>query len=263
MENLETELDRLYALEPGEFVTERDRLARELRDAGRREEDEQVKALRKPTLSAWTINRLAREERRNVDLLLDAGHRLREAQQEVLGGSETGSLDEARQIERTALAELRKAAERILGEEGRGGDTILNRVTSTLSVAAVSEEGRELLARGRLTGDLEATGFDLLAPAPQKGRKAARQPKRAATPKRRQADRRRLETAERQLDEGRAAQKTAAKTLRKAEEDAAEARRGLTAAEKRLTTAQRAAEKADAAVERAEKRLRDAESKSA
>jgi hypothetical protein len=263
VENLETELDRLYGLELGEFVAERDRLARELRGAGRREEAEQVKALRKPSLSAWTINRLAREERRNVDLLLDAGHRLRQAQHELLGGSETGSLDEARQTERRALAELRTAAQRILGEEGRGGDTTLNRVTTTLSVAAVSEEGRELLARGRLTGDLEATGFDLLTPAPQKGRKAPRPAKRAASPERREADRKRLETAERQLDEAREAQKTAAKTLREAEEDAAEARRGLAAAEKRLTTAQRAAEKAGAAVDRAEKRLRDAESKSA
>jgi hypothetical protein len=263
VENLETELDRLYALDPGEFVAERDRLSRELRDAGRREEAEQVKALRKPSLSAWAINRLARDERRNVDLLLDAGHRLRQAQQELLGGSETGSLDEARQTERTALAELRKAAERILGEQGRGGDTTLNRVISTLSVAAVSEEGRELLARGRLTGDLEATGFDLLAPAPQKGREAARQPKRVVSPKRRQADRKRLEAAERRLDDAREAQETAAKTLREAEEDEAEARRGLEAAEKRLTAAQRAAEKAEAAVQQAEKRLRDAESKSA
>jgi len=263
VENLETQLDRLYGLEPGEFVAERDRLARELRDAGRREEAEQVKALRKPTLSAWTINRLAREERRNVDLLLDAGHRLRQAQQELLGGSETGSLDEARQTERRALAELRKAALRILGEEGRGGDTTLNRITSTLSVAAVSEEGRELLARGRLTGDLEAAGFDLLAPTPQKGRKVARQPKRAAPPKRGKVDGKRVETAKRQLDEARAAQETAAKTLRGAEKEAAAARRGLEAAEKQLTTAQRAAEKAEAAVKRAEKRLRDAESKSA
>ena len=48
MANLESEIDRLYALDPGEFVAERDRVARELRDAGQREEAEQVKSLRKP-----------------------------------------------------------------------------------------------------------------------------------------------------------------------------------------------------------------------
>jgi hypothetical protein len=257
VENLETELDRLYALEPGEFVPERDRLARELRGDGRREEADQVKALRKPSLSAWTINRLAREERRSVDLLLDAGHRLREAQQAALAGKETGGLDEARQAERTALTELRKGARRILDEQGRGSETTLNQVMSTLSVAAVDDAGRELLARGRLTGDLEATGFDLLAPAPARPRA-----RRTPPPKRRAADRKRLDDAQRRLDEAREAAAAAAKDLGAAEDEAKEARRALDAAEKRLRTAQAAAEKAKAKVERAEERLREAERKS-
>src|SRR6058998_3424105 len=103
MENLEDELDRLYALELGEFTAERDQLARELRSGGEREHADQVKSLRKPSLAAWTINQLARRERRDVDLLLDAGHRLREAQQRLLAGEDPGSLDEARRIEREAL----------------------------------------------------------------------------------------------------------------------------------------------------------------
>src|SRR5438552_2297741 len=116
MANLESEIDRLYALDPGEFVAERDRLARELRDAGEREEADQVKSLRKPTVSAAAINQLTRRERREVDLLLDAGYRLREAQQRLLAGEDPGSLDEARRIER-AQAKLREAQQKLRAAE--------------------------------------------------------------------------------------------------------------------------------------------------
>src|SRR5256886_507646 len=229
MANLETEIDRLYALDPGEFVAERDRVARELRDAGQREEAEQVKSLRKPTVSAATINQLARRERREVDLLLDAGHRLREAQQKLLAGEDPGSLDEARRIEREALVKLRRASQAILAESGRESSTTLDRIMTTLQAAAVSDEGRELLALGRLTGDLEATGFDLLAPmakgAPKRKRPAPR-PKPKPKP-----DRRRIEQARAKVRE----------------------------AERHLRAAERGAEKARSELERAEKELRDVE----
>ena len=229
MANLESEIDRLYALDPGEFVAERDRVARELRDAGQREEAEQVKSLRKPTVSAAAINQLARRERREVDLLLDAGHRLREAQQKLLAGEDPGSLDEARRIEREALVKLRRAAQAILAESGRESSTTLDRIMTTLQAAAVSDEGRELLALGRLTGDLEATGFDLLAPmakgAPKRKRPAPR-PKPKPKP-----DRRRIEQARAKVRE----------------------------AERHLRAAERGAEKARSELERAEKELRDVE----
>src|SRR6266516_6609230 len=137
MKDLESELDRLYALDPGEFVAERESLARELRDAGSREEAAQVKSLRKPTVPAAAINQLARRERRDVDLLLDAGHRLREAQQRLLAGEDPGSLDEARRTEREALQSLRRAAARILDEAGRESQSTLNRIMGTLEAAAV------------------------------------------------------------------------------------------------------------------------------
>jgi hypothetical protein len=229
MAGLESELDQLYAVEPGEFVAERDRLARELRDAGRREESEQVKSLRKPTVSAATINQLSRRERREVDLLLDAGHRLREAQQRLLAGEDPGSLDDARRIEREALGKLRRAARGILAESGRESNTTLDRVMTTLQAAAVSDEGRELLALGRLSGDLEAAGFDLLAPlasgAPKKRKRAA--PKKPAAPPKPKPDRKRLEAAQAQLVD-------AQQKLRAAERDAERARREVERAEKRL-----------------------------
>jgi hypothetical protein len=260
MDDLETELDRLYALEPAAFVAERDRLVRGLRKDGRREDAEEAKQLRKPTVSAWAINRLAREERRDVDLLLDAGHRLREAQQDLLAGRAPGSLEEARQSERTALASLRKAASRILDEAGRESDVTLNRIMTTLSVAVVSDEGRELLARGRLAGDLEPTGFDLLTTAPTPRRRRSKTT-RAAPPKQREQQRKRLEDARLQLREARAAAREAGKSVRAAEQDADKARRQLAQAEQRLQRTQTAAAQAQTAVEEAETRVREEERK--
>jgi hypothetical protein len=262
--NLEEELDRLYALEPSAFIAERDRLVRELRTAGEREKAEQVKQLRKPTVSAWTINQLARRERRDVDLLLDAGHRLLEAQQRLLAGEDPGRLDEARRTERDALAGLHKAARRVLAETGRGSETTLAQVMGTLQAAAVSSEGRELLARGRFTGELEAAGFELLVPlaGEESTLERPRQRKRATGKKQqREPDRKRLEEAQRRLREARETAKTTEKDLRAAERDAGTARREAARAEELLQKKQAAAAEAQTALERTEKELREARRK--
>jgi hypothetical protein len=282
VEKLEEELDQLYALEPAQFVAERDRLVRELKKADQREEAEEVKSLRRPSISAWTINQLARNERRHVDLLLDAGYRLREAQQSLLAGKRPGGLEKARRTQRDALTSLRKAARRILSEAGRGSEDTLNRIIGTLQAAAVSGEGRELLARGRLTGDVETTGFELLAPLaegvspkqesakprpPEKKPTASRKPvsrppeRDAAQERQRQEDRKRVEDARRDFREARAASNRADMDLNEAERNASKARRELAQAEERVRKNEAAAAKARMAVEQAEKRVRDAERK--
>jgi hypothetical protein len=271
VENLEKEIDRLYALELAEFTAERDRLVRELRNADRRAEAAQVKQLRKPTLSAWTINQLARQERRAVDLLLAAGHRLREAQQGLVSGKEVGGFDEARRSEGAALAELRKAAARILAETGRGSEAVLDRIGQTLHAAAISSEGRELLARGRLRGDLEVTGFDLLMPLsegqtsrPPRTRASKREAggsASASSANKREQQRKQLQEARRLVRETRSNAKATAKTTRAAEQDAAKAREQLAQAEERLREAQAAAADAEAAAGLAAKELREVEGK--
>ena len=67
---------------------------------GRREDAEEVRRLAKPTLPAWVVNQLTRRDRRDVDLLLDAGHRLRTTQ----GGSGSREkLDDAVRAVHTAF----------------------------------------------------------------------------------------------------------------------------------------------------------------
>src|SRR5919206_3024702 len=156
---LDDATDRLYGVALDEFVPERTRLAKELRDAGSREEADVVSKLRKPTLPAWALNQLARSERRDVDLLLDAGHRLREAQAGVLRGAERDAFERARKQEVDAMRRLLREAEAL----GASGATLVQ-VEQSLRGAAVSEEGRELLARGLFVKPFEgASGFDVVA----------------------------------------------------------------------------------------------------
>jgi hypothetical protein len=160
---IEEQVDELYGLPPEEFTARRNEIAKELRGDGRRADADEVRGLAKPTQPAWVVNQLARGHRRDVDLLLDAGHRLRRVQ---AGGRETREqLDDAVRAEREALQRLLTAARQILGERGKEpSGAVLERVSRTLRAASASDEGRELLARGRLSSELEASGFDLLAP---------------------------------------------------------------------------------------------------
>lgn len=157
---LDDALDELYGASLEDFVTERKRLAKKLGG----EEGKDLAKARKPSVAAWVLNQLARRERRDVDLLLDAGHRLRRAQAGVLRGEERASFEQARTKELDALKRLAKAAERMLRDtRGSASASTLTQVNEALRTAAVTEEGRELLARGRFTEPLQASGFDAFA----------------------------------------------------------------------------------------------------
>ncbi|MEV1205075.1 hypothetical protein, partial [Microbispora rosea] len=71
--------DRLYGMVPEEFTSARDALAKEAKAAGDAALAKRVKALRKPTLVAWAVNRTARERSEELGRLLDLGRRLRDA----------------------------------------------------------------------------------------------------------------------------------------------------------------------------------------
>jgi hypothetical protein len=246
--DLNAALDELFGVDPEAFVEERNRIAGELRKEGRRAEAAQVKELRKPNLSAWTVNQLARAYRKDVDLLLDAGHRLAAAQAEVISGGDPAGFDEARKREQEALKRLRKAAHDVLGDRSSSGT--IERVTSTLRAAAVSEEGREQLARGRLTTDVEASGFEAfagIAIAP-----TTKAPDRKAKPK---DDKRAKGTKEAKTPKGPSRRELVAQArseLAAAREREAEATREARNAAKAVADARKALEAAERAAEAAE-----------
>jgi hypothetical protein len=204
---VEDAFDDLYGAPLEDFVAERKRLAQKL--AG--DEAKAFAKARKPNVAAWVLNQLARRERRDVDLLLDAGHRLRQAQAGVLRGAEKATFEDARHRESDALKRLMKAAERLLRDtRGTVGANVLSQIDEGLRAAAITEEGRELLARGRFVEPPQATGFDAFAgidvPA------AAPKTKQRPAPKKRNAQElREAAAALRELEQRRRAAERAAK----------------------------------------------------
>ena len=159
---LEREIDRLYGLPLDEFIGARDQLAKRARQEGQRAIAARVKELRKPTVPAWVVNQLVRAHELDVQRLLRAGERLAAAQRDVVAGRDPEAFREARADEQRALQRLAASAREVLLRAGHGGGAH-ERVTRTLRAAAVTEEGRELLKRGRLTEDVEPHGFEGLA----------------------------------------------------------------------------------------------------
>lgn len=175
--DLDAEVDRLYGLPLDEFVHERDELARNLNRAGDREAGGRVKALRKPTVGAWALNQAVRRRRAETEALLATGERLREAHEQLLAGGDQATLREAMDQERALTSALADCAEALASETGKSGPALRDRVRSTLHAAAVDEEAREELARGRFVREREAVGLGPFgagaAPAPAKGGGAA------------------------------------------------------------------------------------------
>ena len=232
--DLDDALDQLYGAAPEEFVAERKRLAKELKADGRDDDAERVAKTRKPTVAAWALNRLARDHRRDVDLLLDSGHRLRQAQAGVLRGDAREAFEQAQRTERETIARLVQEADRLLGGATAG---VLEQIASSLHAAAVSKHGREVLAAGRFTQALTLEGFDALAglaPPPSK-RSAKPAPSRSTEElKRARAE---LADAKKRLREAERTAHEAHKLAAQADVNVEDAAEAVRQAEKKLHTA--------------------------
>ena len=237
---LDAEVDALFALPLGEFTAARNALARRLR-----KEDpaaaEGVRGLAKPTVPAWAVNQLVRREGDLVEQLLELGEAL---QKQALRGSVEALRDTQRQ-ERDAVRELVLRAEALLTEAGHSQSArTLERVAATLTAGAQTEAGRAALRAGRLTEELEPTGFEALAGMAAASRSGARdelaEARKAKDERKRQQRRleeelreleRRAETAEREADR-------AERAAREAREVAERARRAADEAAASLAEAQ-------------------------
>jgi signal transduction histidine kinase len=160
----------LYGLPLEEFTRARDELARELRNAGNREAADEVKALRKPSVSAWAVNQLARRHPQELKALVQAGEALRKAQRAAVTRGEAAGLRDAQRAHRERLEELLATARHDLGT---GGQT-LQRVAQTLRAASVEKEGSKALAAGTLTEDVSQSGFGGMLVSVPGGKASAR-----------------------------------------------------------------------------------------
>jgi hypothetical protein len=206
--DLETVADELYGLQPADFTTARDARSAEARQSGDRELAASIKALRRPTTSAWLANLLARTRSDQVADLLDMGEALRQAQASLSG-------DELRRLgaqRHRVVAALAQEARRVAYEQGeRISDSVQQELEGTLEAALADPRAGEAVRAGRLTGALSYSGLgevDLssvatLAPAgkapAKKSAKKSTQPAPADGPAPEDRDAQRRQHAEKQL----------------------------------------------------------------
>ena len=151
-------IDALFRLPLTEFIGARKELTARLKKTGYTDEAEQVKALAKPSISAWTVNQLYWGYRDEFDELISTGQRFRKAQ----ASGKMVNMREALDARRAALAELSDLATDILNEAGHSPSLdVLRRITTTLEALSSLGSFSDDTAPGRLTQDIDPPGFDL------------------------------------------------------------------------------------------------------
>ena len=270
---LEQRIDELYALPLSEFTPQRNALAAELKKAGDREDAEAVRALAKPVLTAWVVNRLYRDERKMLDRLLDAGAELRTLQHQGAGDAE--ALRDAVAARRRAMAPLAERAEALVTEAG-GSPTraTLRRIENNLEAIAGYGEAGPDQSLGRMSADLDPPGFEALlalaAAAPRRrttagkkktaGKKTRRAPSRPTVDPRVVARARAaFDKARRELEKKRIDAERAEGVLRTADERLQETREMVRAAERGLRLTRDRARRSEQELQRETARAERAE----
>ncbi len=146
-------LGQLYSVEPDEFVAERKRLERSLRDEGRAEEASEVAGLRKPSQPVFLANRLARQQPDLVAQLIDDGERLKAAH-------EAGDPEQLRTAQRDLASRVDALVRAAPGDQSNATE---QRLAVLLRAAASNPATAVLLRRGVLSDEVEPTAFDALA----------------------------------------------------------------------------------------------------
>jgi hypothetical protein len=146
---LEEIADRLYALPPEDFTAAR---ADEAKAAGK-PLGKQVAALRRPTVSAWIVNTLARAEPKMLEQLLALGPALADAQR---GQNKELLVSLGEQRRRLVGAVTRRAFE-VSGRAPLG--SALGEVESTLEAALADPASADAVRSGRLVRPLSYAGF--------------------------------------------------------------------------------------------------------
>ncbi|MFI6171245.1 hypothetical protein ACIBCN_31000 [Nocardia sp. NPDC051052] len=151
----------LYGLAPSEFVAARTAEVEKAKDAGDKALATAIGKLRKPTVTAWTVNLLAREASDDVAALLQLGAALRSAQRK-LSGSELRSLTGQRQQAVIALA--KKAGVLAAEHEHPVSEGVLREVGQTLNAALADPGVAEQVHSGTLTTAATYDGFGPAGP---------------------------------------------------------------------------------------------------
>jgi hypothetical protein len=263
--------DELYGVRPADFVATRRRLARDAKAEGDAALAKRIEALRRPTLSAWAVNLLARSAAEDLGRLLDVGAEIRAA-----WGS-GGGLGDLEQRRARLVGSLVRAAGDLAADAGNPlREQALREVEDTLQAATVDGGIADEVRTGRLPQPRSHTGFvpagfpmapEERAPKPEPAKESKPKPGKsvsnvtrtsAARARRAETLRRRAEEADRKLAER---EERAAAARREVDEASAEVgrlRHELERAVAERDAASRRAERAEQNRARAEAAAREA-----
>jgi hypothetical protein len=184
--------EKLLAVAPEDFVEERKRLVRKLRDEGRADDARAVAQVKKPTPVVLAVNRAARDRPQAAKDAARAAGRLGRVQL-------SGKADEYRKL----LSEMDQASGLLsdvavanLSRGKSASDAVRRRVRDHLRGALASEETRQQLVGGTLADEVETAGFDAFAGLPRQ----KQSPQRARTRPSQDAERQRRALAKLQKD---------------------------------------------------------------
>jgi hypothetical protein len=254
----------LYTLRPGEFIAARDAKVAEARQYGDRQLASAIKALRRPTVSAWVMNLLALEQGERLEQLFSLGTALREAQA-GFSGDKLRRLGEQR---REVIAALADEAAALAAKHGQPvGPQIVADVEQTLHAALADADAAEQVKAGRLTTALSYTGFGDVGSVNSASGKPARSRRRAdVDDERDDVDARRHEQLRKALQDAEHAVTTATRAAKQARQRLGRARqererqaRAVEDLERQLTEARSQLGDADEDVKDADKSLRQTE----
>lgn len=149
-------VEQLYAGPPEAFIDERKRCAAQARAAGDRVLATKITALRKPTVSAWAVNLLARNRTDLVEDLESFSTSMRTAQAD-LDGAAIRELSRGRE---ELLQRLSEGAQAGAEDEGRQlGAALVAEIRSTFVAAIADPQAQEAATSGCLTRALSYAGF--------------------------------------------------------------------------------------------------------
>ena len=156
MVTLDDAAEELYAAHPTEFVNRREALTKQARAAGDRSLANQIKGLRRPTVSAWVLNVVAHKHVGPLDELLNLGGQLRTAQA-MLDAAEIKRLTARRQVLEREVVTAAVALFEDMGEDV--GPSAVTEIEGTLRASVADPAAADAVASGRLTRALSYAGF--------------------------------------------------------------------------------------------------------
>ncbi len=176
---LDDEIRALYQGPLGDFTPGRQALAKRLQKAADPRAGE-AKELRKPTPSAWAVNRLFGTEASALAALLAAGARARAGQAKAMTAGDGAAVREALEFARAEAGRLTERAAALFAEsQGTPSAAVLERIRIDLDALALDPANAAQAERGWLDVDLEPPGFEVLAAlqvAAEQGRGGERGP---------------------------------------------------------------------------------------